>query len=58
MYMAPGQGSIALEGLTRRFRIDAERAITALPGVDLEIEQGAAVALSGPSARASRRCCT
>jgi putative ABC transport system ATP-binding protein len=49
MYMAPGQGSIALEGVTRRFRIDAERAITALSGVDLEIEQGAAVALSGPS---------
>src|SRR5215218_9094282 len=49
MYMAPGQGSIALEGVTRRFRIEAERAITALSGVDLEIEQGAAVALSGPS---------
>jgi putative ABC transport system ATP-binding protein len=49
MYMAAGQGSIALAGVTRRFRIDAERAITALAGIDLEIEAGEAVALSGPS---------
>jgi putative ABC transport system ATP-binding protein len=49
MYMAAGLGSIALAGVTRRFRIDAERAITALAGIDLEIQPGAAVALSGPS---------
>jgi putative ABC transport system ATP-binding protein len=49
MYMVAGQGSIRLEAVTRRFRIDADRAITALDRVDLEIEQGAAVAVSGPS---------
>jgi putative ABC transport system ATP-binding protein len=49
MYMVAGQGTVALRDVTRRFRIDAEQAITALDRVTLEIEAGAAVALSGPS---------
>jgi putative ABC transport system ATP-binding protein len=44
MYMAAGQGAIALEGVTRRFET-----ITALDGVSLKIPAGATVALSGPS---------
>jgi putative ABC transport system ATP-binding protein len=47
--MVAGQGEIALDGVTRRFEIDAEQAITALDAVTLEIAAGAAVALSGPS---------
>ena len=47
--MVAGQGEISLDGVTRRFEIDAEQAITALDGVTLEIGAGAAVALSGPS---------
>jgi putative ABC transport system ATP-binding protein len=47
--MVAGQGAIALDGVARRFRIDAEQSITALDGVSLEIPAGAAVALQGPS---------
>ncbi len=47
--MVAGQGEIALDGVTRRFEVDAEQAITALDGVTLSIPEGAAVALSGPS---------
>jgi putative ABC transport system ATP-binding protein len=47
--MVAGQGAIALDGVARRFRIDAEQSITALDGVSLEIAEGAAVALQGPS---------
>ncbi len=49
MYMVAGQAAVSLDGVTRRYRVDAEQAITALDAVDLEIEPGAAVALSGPS---------
>jgi putative ABC transport system ATP-binding protein len=49
MYMVAGQVAIALHGVSRRFRIDDEQAITALDGVDLTVAPGAAVALSGPS---------
>jgi putative ABC transport system ATP-binding protein len=49
MYMVAGQGDIRLSGVTRRFVVDAEQAITALDDVSLEIEPGAAVALAGPS---------
>jgi putative ABC transport system ATP-binding protein len=47
--MVAGQGAIALSGVARRFRIDAEQSITALDGVSLEIVDGSAVALQGPS---------
>jgi putative ABC transport system ATP-binding protein len=47
--MADGQGRIAIRAVSRRFRVDAEQAITALDGVTLDIEGGAAVAVSGPS---------
>jgi putative ABC transport system ATP-binding protein len=47
--MVDGQGAIAIRGVARRFRVDAEQAITALDGVTLEIASGAAVAVSGPS---------
>jgi putative ABC transport system ATP-binding protein len=47
--MVAGQGDIRLAGVVRRFQIDAERALTALDSVDLEIEAGTAVAVSGPS---------
>ena len=47
--MVAGQADIRLEGVVRRFQVDAERSIAALDGVDLEIEPGAVVALSGPS---------
>jgi putative ABC transport system ATP-binding protein len=48
--MRPGQGGeIELEGVWRRYRLDAEQTITALGGVTLSVPAGAAVALSGPS---------
>jgi putative ABC transport system ATP-binding protein len=47
--MVDGQGTIAIRGVARRFRVDAEQAITALDGVTLDIAGGAAVAVSGPS---------
>jgi putative ABC transport system ATP-binding protein len=47
--MVAGQGAIALDRVRRRYRIDAEHAITALDAVSLDIAEGSAVALSGPS---------
>jgi putative ABC transport system ATP-binding protein len=47
--MVAGQGAIVLDGVRRRYHIDAEQAITALDGVSLEIPEGSAVAVSGPS---------
>src|SRR4051812_21091446 len=47
--MVAGQGSIALRGVRRCFRIDDEQSIVALDGVSLEIAEGSTVALSGPS---------
>jgi putative ABC transport system ATP-binding protein len=47
--MVAGQGEILLEGVARRFRIDAEQSIAALDGVSLAIGDGAAVAVQGPS---------
>jgi putative ABC transport system ATP-binding protein len=47
--MVAGQGEILLEGVVRRFRIDAEQSITALDGVSLRVARGDAVALQGPS---------
>jgi putative ABC transport system ATP-binding protein len=47
--MVAGQAVIALRGVTRRFRIDADQAITALDDVSLDVAAGAAVAVSGPS---------
>jgi putative ABC transport system ATP-binding protein len=49
MYMVAGQGTVELEQVSRRFAIDAERSVTALDDVSLEIEEGTAVALQGPS---------
>ncbi len=49
MYMVAGQAAVSLDGVTRRYRVDAEQAITALDGVSLDIAAGAAVAVSGPS---------
>jgi putative ABC transport system ATP-binding protein len=47
--MVTGQGAIALREVSKRFRIDADVAITALADVSLAIPSGASVALSGPS---------
>jgi putative ABC transport system ATP-binding protein len=47
--MVDGQGAIAIHAVSRRFRVDAEQAITALDGVSLDIASGEAVAVSGPS---------
>jgi putative ABC transport system ATP-binding protein len=42
-------GSIELDGVVRRYRVDAQLQIAALDGVSLAIEAGSALALSGPS---------
>jgi putative ABC transport system ATP-binding protein len=47
--MVDGQGAIAIRDVSRRFRVDAEQAITALDGVSLDIAAGEAVAVAGPS---------
>src|SRR3954453_1484804 len=52
MYMAASQaaaGRIELDGVVRRYRVDADTEIAALEGVTLVVEPGSAVALSGPS---------
>ena len=49
MYMAGSQGSIALDGVSRRFPLGPGASVTALEDVTLAVEPGAAVALSGPS---------
>jgi putative ABC transport system ATP-binding protein len=52
MYMAASQaaaGRIELDGVVRRYRVDADTEIAALDGVTLAVEPGSAVALSGPS---------
>jgi putative ABC transport system ATP-binding protein len=49
MYMVTGQGEIVLAGVTRRFRLGAGEALTALDGVTLRIASRSVVALSGPS---------
>jgi putative ABC transport system ATP-binding protein len=40
---------IELEGVSRRFPVDENVAVTALDGVSLRVREGAAVAVSGPS---------
>jgi putative ABC transport system ATP-binding protein len=47
--MAHHAGEIAADGLVRLHRIDAERTITALDGVTLDVAAGSAVAIWGPS---------
>jgi putative ABC transport system ATP-binding protein len=47
--MVAGQGEIAIEGLTRRFRLGGGESLTALDSIDLTIADGSAVAVSGPS---------
>jgi putative ABC transport system ATP-binding protein len=49
MYMEPGQVAIQLLGISRRFAVDGQQPIVALDGVDLDIEPGRAVALTGRS---------
>jgi putative ABC transport system ATP-binding protein len=49
MYMVAGQGEILLTDVTRRFRLGAGEALTALDGVTLRIAPQSVVALSGPS---------
>jgi putative ABC transport system ATP-binding protein len=46
---APSTGSVVVEGLARRHRLDNERAITALDGVSFEVRAGSVVAVAGPS---------